>query len=256
VIAKIKNEINLVFTAMIFFTRIPSPIRLDYSEDILNRSSRYYSLIGVVIGTIAALVFYGSSQIFTKEISLLLSMISTILATGSFHEDGLADSCDALGGGYEKERILEIMKDSRIGTFGSVALISILLLKFYSLGAIPSYSLIITLLLGHSMSRSVSATFIYTSRYVSSSKSKSKPLAHKMFFSDLFVNLLVSYSLLFLLFPKQYLLWGTLTFAFLLLSLLIRYYTHKKIGGYTGDILGGIQQIMEVTIYLIIGVLL
>ena len=79
-----------------------------------------------------ALVFYGASFFFSKEVSLILSFVSGILITGAFHEDGFADVCDGFGGGWSKERILDIMKDSRVGAYGVIGLISIFLFKFSS----------------------------------------------------------------------------------------------------------------------------
>lgn len=248
-----KAQLNLFFNALIFFTRIPSPIKIEYSPEILNRSSRYYSLVGVVVGGVAGVIYYGSSFLFNHNIAILLSMISTVVITGAFHEDGFADSCDGLGGGYEKEQVLEIMKDSRIGTFGSIGLLLIILLKFFALLAINPLVIIPTMIVGHCFSRAISAGFIFSCEYVSSTKSKSKPLANKMKLKDFLLNLLVGYAVIFILFPQQYVMIGAITALLLMCCLLISIYIKKRIGGYTGDILGAIQQILEVLIYLFVG---
>src|SRR4051794_21756033 len=110
-----KKELRIFFTAIMFLTRLPVPRFTDHSPEYLKQSSRYFPLVGWIVGGIGALVFYLFSSFFSLELSLLASIIATVLATGAFHEDGFADVCDAFGGGWTKEKILAIMKDSRLG---------------------------------------------------------------------------------------------------------------------------------------------
>src|SRR5271155_1493195 len=109
-----KKEIKIFLTAVMFFTRIPCPSWVDHSPEYLRESARYLPLVGIIVGAIGAIVYIVSSVIFPHAIALLLSMLVTILVTGAFHEDGLADMCDGFGGGFTKESILRIMSDSRI----------------------------------------------------------------------------------------------------------------------------------------------
>ena len=127
----IKKEIELFLLALSFFTRIPVSKKLDYTEEKLSKSTKYFSLIGLIVGAFSMGIYWSSSFVFSKEISILLSMVASVLMTGAFHEDGLADVCDGFGGGWSRERILSIMKDSRIGTFGFVGLLLVMLLKFF-----------------------------------------------------------------------------------------------------------------------------
>lgn len=248
----IKKEFTYFFTALMFFTRIPIPFRLTYSEEIMNQSQRYYPLVGWIVGGLTGLVFYLSQLLFSLEIALLLSITFSVLLTGAFHEDGFTDSCDAFGGGYGKEKIMTIMKDSRIGAYGTIGIMLLLLLKFFSLLELSGYSLnfcIAALINGHTTSRFHSATMIYTHDYVSDTdRSKSKPMAqNRLSYGSLLFSLvctLVPYALfqnpLFLVaFPISYI--GKLVLA--------RYF-YKHIGGYTGDCLGAIQQVCEVLFYL------
>ena len=128
-----KKEIAVFLTAIMFFTRIPCPKNIDHSPEILTKSSRYFSLVGIIVGFFGALVFYVSELLFNDTISILLSMSGTIWITGAFHEDGFADVCDGFGGGWTKEKILTIMKDSRVGTYGIVGLGLLLAIKFNAL---------------------------------------------------------------------------------------------------------------------------
>ncbi len=116
-----------------FYTRIPCPKNIDHNPDYLNKASRYFPLIGWIVGGISFLVYYLSAVLFTNEIAVILALIAGILTTGAFHEDGFADVCDGFGGGWTKEKILMIMKDSAIGAYGAIGVVLLFLLKFQSL---------------------------------------------------------------------------------------------------------------------------
>ena len=103
---KMKKEIDIFFTAMMFYTRIPCPKNITHDPDYLNKATRYFPLIGWIVGLISGLVFIAFSQILPVTIAVLLSMIASILTTGAFHEDGFADVCDGFGGRWTKEKIL------------------------------------------------------------------------------------------------------------------------------------------------------
>ncbi|WP_372776121.1 adenosylcobinamide-GDP ribazoletransferase [Mangrovibacterium sp.] len=243
-----KKQIQLFLTALMFYTRIPVPSGLQYSPERLNRSTRYLPLIGWIVGGIGAAVFYGLVQIFPVQISVFLSMLATILLTGAFHEDGFADFCDGFGGGYTREKIFTIMKDSRIGTYGSVGLIGMLGTKFLALQSIPAYLIPLALIAGHAFSRLMPVLIIFTSWYSREDElSKSKPIGKKGKNSDLIL------AILFAIAPIAFLPWKVMAVAIpaaLSLTFVFKKYTERKIGGYTGDCLGALQQLTEVLFYL------
>lgn len=243
-----QKQLHIFLNAIMFYTRIPVPKNLPYSDEILNRSTRYFPLIGWIVGGIGAAVFYGLQFVLPLELSILLSMLTTIFVTGAFHEDGFADFCDGFGGGYTRERILTIMKDSRIGTYGSVGLIGMLAVKFGSLHAIAPERIPLVILTGHAVSRLMPILIIYTSEYSrDDATSKSKPIGKKGKGID-FV-LAFFFGLAFLAFLP-------LTYSLAILPVLVittfvfKSYITRKIGGYTGDCLGALQQIAEVKFYL------
>ena len=244
----IGTEIKLFFTALMFYTRIPVPKNIDHSPEYLNRSTKYFPVIGWIVGGVAGGVFYLSYMILPKPVSVILSMISGILITGAFHEDGFADFCDGFGGGWTKEKILEIMKDSRIGTYGTAGLVLILLLKFALLDAIDIYVLPLVLIAAHSLSRFIAASFVYTHEYArDDEKSKIKPIAKKISLFDLIIAGI--FGILPLIFLQN-------VFYFLIIVpvLITKYflgrYFNKWLSGYTGDCLGAAQQITEIIFYL------
>ncbi|RKD92314.1 adenosylcobinamide-GDP ribazoletransferase [Mangrovibacterium diazotrophicum] len=243
-----KTQLNLFLTALMFYTRIPVPKTLEYSPERLNRSTRYLPLIGWIVGGVGAAVFYGLVQIFPVSLSVFLSMLATILLTGSFHEDGFADFCDGFGGGYTREKIFTIMKDSRIGTYGSVGLIGMLGTKFLSLQSLPVYVIPLTMVAAHGFSRLMPVMIIFTSRYSREDElSKSKPIGKRGKQSDLFL------AILFALVPTAFLPWQMMAVVLplgLLLTFGFKKYIERKIDGYTGDCLGALQQMVEVLFYL------
>ncbi len=255
-----KKELHIFFTALMFYTRIPCPKNIDHSPDYLNKASRYFPLIGWIVGGISFAVYYIGSVLFTNEIGVILAIIAGILTTGAFHEDGFADVCDGFGGGWTKEKILLIMKDSAIGAYGAIGVVILFLLKFEGLLLALSKSeisnqkaLIYNLLLfisAHSISRLAAVSIVFTHQYSrEDASSKSKPIAQKFTWKEVvgafFFGLLPLVVLSF--FQWQLLL--ILIPVFIARFFLARYF-QKWIDGYTGDCLGATQQVCEVIFYL------
>jgi adenosylcobinamide-GDP ribazoletransferase len=171
-------------------------------------------------------------------------MTCTLLVTGAFHEDGLADSVDGLGGGWSKEQILNIMKDSRIGSYGAVALVMILMGKFQALTAINSALTPTALIAGHAVSRLAAVWVIASQDYVRET-GKAKPLAQQITRSELLIASIFGLAPLTLL-PINY------SAALILVVVVWLSFSRKlsqQIGGYTGDCLGAMQQLCEVAFY-------
>ncbi len=243
-----KREIRIFFTALMYFTRIPCPKWVDHSEEYLNKASKYFPVVGIIVGTASAFIYWLVQLAFPAELAIIFSMITSVIITGSFHEDGFADVCDGFGGGWTKEKILLIMKDSRLGTFGVIGLGLILLLKWSTLKYFPLNTLMIALISGHAISRLNAVSLIFTDAYArDDDSSKSKPLATKMSLGELIFALLFGIAPL-ALFVNVY------VFLVLLPLLFVRWYFSryfkKWIGGYTGDCLGAVQQVSEVVFYL------
>ena len=235
-------------TAVMFFTRIPVHIN-DYQETDLNHSSRYFPLIGIIVGMVGGLTFWLANKLLPIEISVLLSMLSTILLTGAFHEDGLADAADGLGGGYKSEQVLTIMMDSRIGSYGAIAVVMALVTKYQSLSYVSVTILPMVVVAGHALSRYMAVLVMFTQSYVKST-GKSKPLATQLNVAGLILASvfgLVPLVLILAFFSYKYLVVLVPVFlVWLWFSLKLK----KRIGGYTGDCLGAMQQITEITFYL------
>lgn len=245
--------------ALGFFTRIAVPSFADFKQDELNSAAKYFPLIGVIVGALGAGVFILTSYIFPNAIAILLSMATTIYFTGAFHEDGLADSADGLGGGWDKERILTIMQDSRLGTYGAIALFLALFAKFELLTSLPQSFVAYALIIAHALSR-LTAVFIMTTLCYVKSDGKAKPMASKLTTADVlvasFFGLLPALLLQCYFYPLELEARQIMTLLICVLLPLAavclwwRLKIKRWLGGYTGDCLGAMQQLAELAIYL------
>lgn len=246
-----KKQWQLFLVALQFFTRLPVPEIRDFSNDMLNASARYFPLVGIVVGIISALSLWLAAQVFPMPIAALIAIAVSILVTGAFHEDGLADTFDALGGAIPRERALVIMKDSRIGTYGAVALVLSQLLRWQALVILPLDIAVIGLIAAHAAARGGAVSLMASLPYVrDTDDSKSKPIAQDLSGAALLIALLLG-VLPAIIFSIVYLpiLW-MLMIAGLLAVMTVRFYCvywfKKRLGGYTGDTLGCCEQFGEI----------
>nr|WP_294839762.1 adenosylcobinamide-GDP ribazoletransferase [uncultured Methylotenera sp.] len=258
-IAFLRNERRYMLLAVSFFTRIPVPVFGDFHPDDLNRAAKYFPLVGIFVGLIGAGAFALASKFLPQDIAVLISMAMTIYITGAFHEDGLADSADGLGGGWDTERILAIMQDSRLGAYGAIALFMALFSKYQLLNALPAYFLPFVLVIAHAFSRLCALLVMADLDYVRES-GKAKPLATKIKAPGLLLAMLFGLApipLLYLNFSPVLLSatdWLWLAVCCLTPVVCVWVWWRNKIkrwlGGYTGDCLGAMQQMTELAFYL------
>ncbi|THF63153.1 adenosylcobinamide-GDP ribazoletransferase [Pseudothauera nasutitermitis] len=246
-----RYQLELFLTALGYFTRIPVPAWVPWSTQRLNHAARYFPLVGWVVGGVGAAAWLGFAQVLPASLAVILSMAVTIRFTGAFHEDGWADSCDGLGGGWDKAQVLAIMKDSRIGSYGTVGLVLMLLAKAFALIELAAHgnaAVALALLAAHPLSRLGATALIHWLPYArEDDSSKSKPLAHALRPGELAIAALCGLVPLILLGFAQALaallaagavaLWAARLFL-------------RRLGGYTGDLLGAAQQAGELGIYL------
>lgn len=247
-----KRELEYFFAALRFLTRLPVPAWVGHSQAQLDHATRYFPLVGVIVGAIGAAVTELAALALPIGVAVLLGMTATVLATGGFHEDGFADSCDGFGGGWDKVQVLAIMKDSRIGSYAAIGLGLLLLSKWTTLVEIDAAFgpplLALSLVAGHAASRLASTLLIHFLDYARDDDSgKSKPLARRMGPGELAIAATCGLAPCLLLPPADAL---TGLGAALLTSLIAARYFRRRIGGYTGDCLGATQQVSELAFYL------
>ena len=241
----LRREAEYFFGAIRFFTRLPVPAWVGHSPEALNHSVRYFPLVGIVVGLISALVFAAASFLLPKSLAVLFAMAATIHVTGAFHEDGWADMVDGFGGGWTRERTLEIMKDSRIGSYGAIALVLLLLAKFMALVELDMLLVAPALIAGHAFSRLCATSVMHFLDYARD-EGKAKPLATRISVGELAVAAVFGLLALLMLPPLSVIvgvLLATAATAFLARKF------RRRLGGYTGDCLGATQQLSEVAFY-------
>ncbi|WP_207421257.1 adenosylcobinamide-GDP ribazoletransferase [Desertivirga brevis] len=251
-----ERQLKTFLAAISYYTRIPCKVQLDESH--LAGSIRYFPLIGWITGISSALVFLAGEYLFDRSIAVILAIASSVLLTGAIHEDGFADVCDGFGGGWTKEKILAIMKDSRVGAYGVVGICVILLLRFHTLEEAVSlsqsqpFTQLSVIISAHSLSRFNASSLLYKNEYVrETEKSKASFVSQRHIVKDLIIAcILAAVPFILLLFFTGKPMLILLVPALLLISVYLKQYFRKWIGGYTGDCLGAVQLITEVSFYL------
>ena len=240
------TEIRLLLTAVQYFTRIRVPAWVGHAPERLTGAVRYFPAVGLVVGASGAAVMWLAAHVLPAPLPAILSTVVTALMTGAIHEDGLADTCDGLGGGTTRERALEIMKDPRIGVFGTIALILVLLLKIATLSLLPLWMALAALVAAHAFSRFCALLVVFAGRYVGSAEhSRSAPVVERVKVGDVIVAAVFGLPALVLCGMGAIV---AIVVALALLALLFRWCV-QRIGGYTGDTLGAAQQVTEIGCY-------
>lgn len=243
------RELRFFFIALQFMTRVPVPRWVGFEPEWLNHGARHFPAVGLLVGAVAAGVLWGAATVFAMPVAVGLSMVATLVLTGAFHEDGFADTCDALGGAVDRDRALAIMKDSRIGAYGAVGLVMMLGLKAATLCVLSTPLAIPALLFGHCASRASATVLIRVLPYAGDpAHAKAKPLARRVSAVGVIVALawvvLLGVGLAMFL-PMQRV---SLSIALVLVTVGTVWcarWMHRRLGGYTGDTLGATQQITE-----------
>ena len=240
-----------------FYTRIPCPAWVDHAPEYLSRATRFFPVVGWLAGLFCFLAWYPAGRLWNPEIAALLILIAGVVFTGAFHEDGFADLCDGFGGGWTPEQILDIMKDSRVGTYGVLGLGLLMTLKWLALTdllrlcAHHPAQVLLCLVLYHSLARFTAISLIFSEPYVRADQlSKAKPVAQGFTFAE---PLIATVTAALPLAAAAY--WLSPLVLIVLLPLLIlrqvsAIYLRQRLGGYTGDCLGALEQLAEVVILL------
>ncbi|MCW7491049.1 adenosylcobinamide-GDP ribazoletransferase [Leptospira sp. 2 VSF19] len=259
------TEIRLFFVCLSFLSRIPSPKWIGFKEDWLHKSIKYSPTVGIVLGFLQWTSFTIFQMFFGPGIAFVISLGFLLILTGAFHEDGFSDFCDGIGGGWKREDILRIMKDSRVGSFGAAGISLLLILKifggFESLkttkfiwnqisleGLYQLTTVLLYFLSAHSFSRFFSVLMMKLLPYAKE-EGYAKPMAKEITWPQtLFASIsgLFPFAVLVYLHPKF-----SLSLVLILPCLYYMYSLMKRwIGGFTGDCLGATQQVVETCLWI------
>ena len=243
-------------TAVQFLTRLPTPQFKAFEPAWLARSARYFPLVGVLVGAINVGVWWVASQRLPPAVAVGLTLAVSVLVTGAFHEDGFADVCDGFGGGTTPERVLAIMKDSRIGAYGAIGVVLMMGLKWASLDALATGTAVLApILIGsHLMSRWCAGALMWSLPYVrTDGDSKSRAAVEGFTARDWLIGGLLGLAVFAPIaaaclresgaLEAWALLAGTMGAA--AAAWAAARYFRRRIGGHTGDCLGAVQQLTE-----------
>jgi adenosylcobinamide-GDP ribazoletransferase len=254
---QLQHQLRLVFVALQFLTRVPAPRWVGYQPDWLNQSARHFTLVGGLVGAFSALVLAGAAWWWPPMVAALVALAASLALTGAFHEDGLADSFDALGGAVSRERALQIMKDSRIGSYGAAALVLALAgraVLWAELIARDTGLAVAALVLSAAWGRSAAVWLMAWLPYAGDAEhAKAKPLAQSV--GRIELGWTLAWSLVAATVASMTLPAGRLAAALaatVLTVVVVQRWLARRLGGYTGDTLGATEQLTELAVLLVL----
>ena len=231
--------------AVQFLTRIPVP-SLPYEADSLSRSAKFFPVVGALIGGGAALLHRLIAPHLPRLLAALFVVVFLVLITGALHEDGLADSADAFGGGASSEKVLIILRDSRIGSYGATALVLSLVARILLLASLPLAEVAQYLIVAHVLCR---WTTLPLSCFLSSPRTDGQGvrLASRTSVGTLIGGTLFSFAVVIFLLRTHAI---APILSAVIIALLSGLYYRRRIGGVTGDCFGATNQLSEIGVYL------
>lgn len=242
-----RGQLRAFVAAVQFLTRIPVPASAAYDPADLVRSTPYFPAVGLIVGLFGAGAYRLAALGWTPFVAVTLAVTGTILLTGAFHEDALADAFDGFGGGWHREQVLAIMKDSRVGSYGAVAVAVAVVLKVGTLAALAPGDVVRALVAGHVAARWSSLPLIWWLPYARETSGTGKPFAASVTLGRLAAGTVVTILITVIAVGGQ---------AFLVLAIgaitaaACGQYFKARIGGITGDCLGAANQLVEVATYM------
>jgi adenosylcobinamide-GDP ribazoletransferase len=249
--AQSDNPFSGLFVSLSFFSRLPLPasLRPDLEQSArLNAAAVWFPAAGVVIALLPALLYWLISGVLPSSVAAGIAIGAGILITGGLHEDGLADCADGLGGSGDRRKALEIMRDSRIGTYGVAALVFSILLRWLALASLPPGAGALGLIVAHSAGRASITTALAFSSY-GREKGAGTVVAGGITQGEWAVAIAISLAVGLLLGGFSGLVAAGAGLAAAAICLL-RF--EARIGAYTGDTLGAMEQAAEIAVLLVL----
>jgi len=247
--------VRALLTGVMFLTRLPCPVWVDHDERWLARSTPYFPIIGLGVGLFGAAAYALVALLWPPVVALVAAVGATVWLTGAFHEDGLADTFDGLGGGWTADEQIATMKDSRVGTYGVVALVLVLAAKVGALAVVAerggTLAVVGALAAGHVLGRWSSLPLIWRLPYVQHSEAKSKPFAASVTTARLAAGTAAAGLFVVLALgagAASGLAGGAAAGVALVGGLAFR----RTLGGLTGDALGAVNSLSEAAVYLVL----
>jgi adenosylcobinamide-GDP ribazoletransferase len=242
----VRAALRDLLTAFQFLTRIPVSAAHFYTDSLAS-SVRFFPLVGLFIGLAAGALRLALAHVLDPALTAALVLLFLVMVTGALHEDGLADAADGFGGGWNPQQVLTIMRDSRIGSYGAIALVLSLLLRWLLLCRLPAASFLPVVVAGHVLSRWTTLPLSYYLQPARTADGQGARVAQLTTRSAFLTGSLLTLAIV--LVTMRAAAWKPILAA-LLVSLCSGWYYRKRIGGVTGDCFGATNQLTEMAVYL------
>lgn len=244
-----------IWAALIFFTRLPFWRIYQPPKEAYRAVVEYWPLVGWFTGCGMAAIIYFGAMVMPHSLAILAAILFRLLATGALHEDGLTDFIDGFGGGTDRQRILDIMKDSRIGTYGMLGILFYELILFLSLFSLPVSFAAMTVFAADPYAKMIAGQIIEMMPYARKEEESKAKNIYRKFSMRAGVSLAVQGLLPMGVF--LYATWGVIDWQYVIfVPCIVMYFMYqmiwRKLKGYTGDCCGALFLIIELSVYLTI----
>jgi adenosylcobinamide-GDP ribazoletransferase len=240
-----RRLVEELLVAFQFLTRLPIS-HIPYQPDSLSRSAKFFPVVGLVIGLGASVLQHLLTPHLNRALVALLVLTFLVFITGGLHEDGLADTIDAFGGGWNREQVLTILRDSRIGSFGALALVLSVLARLLLLSILPVNRFTALVVSAHVLCRWTTLPLSYFLRPTRESDGQGARIAQKISPISFLIGTLLSFAIVLYLMRREF--WIPVLAALAITTLSGLYY-FRRIGGITGDCFGATNQFTEIAVY-------
>lgn len=230
-----------------FLTRIPINVNLDVKEEDFRKGVIYFPLVGLIVGLINALTYVVIARLLSSTLAVVAVTLMNILITGAFHLDGIADTCDGIFSARKKDRMLEIMKDSQIGTNGAVAIFFDLALRIVMLYTINEAHVVKAIIVSSIIARTITVVLMRYSVYARPDGGLGNLFIGKISRNNIIITLVIGSLLSVFIMGYQVLMILAVTVLF---GMLYKNYITSKIDGMTGDTLGASNELCEILVLL------
>ena len=241
-----KRVVKLFLSAVAFMTRLPVPVEMQGTPDTLASAAAFFPLVGLLVGGGAIILNHVFSGFVAHDVVIVIVLVFLIVITGGFHEDALADAADGFGGAWGKEQILNIMGDSRVGSFGALAIALALLARFVFLANVPAQKFDSYLVAGQVTCRWTALLLAFFLPPARQQSGQGARLAGRITTFTLVTGSLMTFTILAVALGMKALWVGLVAIAMTELS---GAFYLRRIGGVTGDCLGATNQLTEVAVY-------
>lgn len=228
-----------------FLTRVPLGAHGGTATD-LGRAVVWFPVVGAAIGAVGGLVYAVTLQVWPSFVSASLAVAAGVLLTGAFHEDGLADTADALGGSFDRESALRIFGDPRHGSYGVLALVLSVALRITTLASLAALAGLIVMTVAHCVSRAAAVGVLGTVPAATEEglgATYARHITRRRVITAVAIGVIATIPLG---------VWSVAVIAVAILgAALVARLAVRRVGGITGDVLGAVQQVVEIATLLV-----